>query len=156
MIPESCMQRKDVPMLHERAATQLPTLYVCPVENVLRLGRVPLIPCYLNGNAVNTIPHCFRSKTLKEAATDSRPDSGTGRTLFEIDMCIRKRWTFPREFSVEQAVAMHKKRVQESRLPGHKEPRLFGAGMRKPEDLCSAINAIGICISYPILAFDMK
>ena len=29
-------------MVYERAASQLPTLYVCPVENVL--GRVPLIP----------------------------------------------------------------------------------------------------------------
>ena len=39
---DSCMQRKGVHMLYERAATQVPTLYVCPVENVL--GRVPLIP----------------------------------------------------------------------------------------------------------------
>ena len=53
------MQRKGVPMLHKRAANQLPTLYVCPVENVL--GRVPLLPCYLKGNTVNTIPHSCRT-----------------------------------------------------------------------------------------------
>ncbi len=51
LTPDSCMQQKGVPMLYER----LPSLYVCPVENVL--GRVPLIQCYLNGNTSNTIPH---------------------------------------------------------------------------------------------------
>ncbi len=40
----SCMQRKGVSMLYERAASQVQSLYVCPVENVL--GRAPLIPCY--------------------------------------------------------------------------------------------------------------
>ena len=44
--PDSCMQRKGVPVLYKRAANQVPTLYyVCPVENVL--GRVPLLPCYI-------------------------------------------------------------------------------------------------------------
>ncbi len=83
---ESCMQRKGVPMLYKRAASssQVPSLYFCPVENVL--GRVPLIPCYLNGNSVNTIPHCFRGKIPREAAADSRPDSGTGIRLFEINI----------------------------------------------------------------------
>ena len=42
LTPDSFMQRSSIPMLYERAASQLPTLYVCPVENVL--GRVPLIP----------------------------------------------------------------------------------------------------------------
>ena len=45
-------------MLYERAANVLPTLNVCPVENVL--GRVPLIQCYLNGNTRNTIPYKYR------------------------------------------------------------------------------------------------
>ncbi len=84
LTPESCMQRKGAPMLYERAAAQVPSLYVCPLENVL--GRVPLIPCYLNGNSVNTIPHCFRGKIPREAAADSRPDSETGSRLFEINM----------------------------------------------------------------------
>jgi hypothetical protein len=84
LTPESCMQMKGVPMLYERAASQVPSLYVCPVENVL--GRVPLIPFYLNGNSVDTIPHCFRGKIPREAAADSRPDSGMGSRLFEINM----------------------------------------------------------------------
>ena len=45
LTPNSFMQRSGIPMVYERAASQLPTLYVCPVENVL--GRVPLILCYL-------------------------------------------------------------------------------------------------------------
>ena len=74
----SCMQRKGVPMLYKWAANQVPTLYVCPVtvENYLR--RVPLLPCYLKGNTVNTNPHSCRSQIPKGAAADSRPDSGTG------------------------------------------------------------------------------
>jgi hypothetical protein len=39
LTPDSCMQKNGIPML----SSLLPTLYVCPVENVL--GRVPLIPC---------------------------------------------------------------------------------------------------------------
>jgi hypothetical protein len=37
-------------MLYERAAKEVLTLYVCPVENIL--SKVPLIQCYLNGNKV--------------------------------------------------------------------------------------------------------
>ena len=76
------MQQKSVPMLYERSRTVLRSLYVCPVENVL--GRVPVIPCYLNGNTSNTIPHRYRGAIPTEAAADSRPDSGTGSRLFEI------------------------------------------------------------------------
>ena len=60
-------------MLYERAVTVLPTLYFCPVENVL--GRVPLILCYLNGNTRNTIPYKYRGAVPVAAAADSRPDS---------------------------------------------------------------------------------
>ena len=33
----------------------VPTLYVGRVEDLL--GRVPLVPCFLDGNATSTIPH---------------------------------------------------------------------------------------------------
>ena len=32
LTPDSCMQKNGIPMLYEQAASQLPTLYVCPVE----------------------------------------------------------------------------------------------------------------------------
>jgi hypothetical protein len=114
LTPDSCMQRKGVPMLYERAASQVSSLYVCPVENVL--GRVPLIPCYLNGNSANTITHYFRGKIPREASADSRPNSGTGKRLFEINMWMwRYGRTVPRQISMNQAVELHKKRVKESR-----------------------------------------
>ena len=104
-------------MLYERSRTVLPSLSVCPVENVL--GRVPLIPCYLNGNTSITIPYRYRGAIPAEAAADSRPDSGTGSRLFEINI---SRWmwrygrSFPREITVAEAETMRKQRVQESSL----------------------------------------
>ncbi len=67
LTPESCMHRKGVPMLYKRAASQVPSLYVCPVENVL--GRVPLIPCFLNCNLVDTIHRCFRGKVPRDLSS---------------------------------------------------------------------------------------
>ena len=117
LTPDSCMQRNGIPMLYERAASQLPTLYVCPVENVL--GRVPLMPCYLKGNLHNTIPHALRYEVPDGAAADSRPDSGTGSRLFEVNMWMwRYGRAFPRKISVEDAEEMRRKRVQESRRRG--------------------------------------
>jgi hypothetical protein len=37
----------------------VPTLYFGRVEDLL--GRVPLIPCFLDGNAISTIPHKYSS-----------------------------------------------------------------------------------------------
>ncbi len=76
--PISLTPDKGVPMLYERAASQVPSLYhdVCRVENVL--GQVPLIPCYLNGNSVNTIPHCFRGKIPGQGKLQRIQDPTTG------------------------------------------------------------------------------
>ena len=98
-------------MLYERAASQLPTLYVCPVENVL--GRVPLMPCYLKGNLHNTIPHSLRHAVppAAGAAADSKPDSGTDSRLFEVNIWMwRYGRAFPRKISVEDAEEMRLKR----------------------------------------------
>ncbi len=117
LTPDSCMQRNGIPMLYERAASQLPTLYVCPVENVL--GRVPLMPCYLKGNLHNTIPHSFWHAVPEGAAADSRPDGGTSSRLFEVNIWMwRYGRAFPRKISVEDAEEMRLKRVQESRRKG--------------------------------------
>jgi hypothetical protein len=94
---------------------QVPTLYICPVENVL--GRVPLIPCYLDGNTMNSIQHKYRSQIPREAGSDSRPDCGTGSRIFEVNIWRHGR-TFPREISVEQAVELRKKRLKDSKARG--------------------------------------
>jgi hypothetical protein len=67
----------------------------------------------LKGNPVNTIPYSCRSQIPKEAAADSRQDSGTGSRLFEVNIWIWKYgMPFPHKFSLEEAVAMRNKRVQ--------------------------------------------
>ena len=115
--PNSFMQRSGIPMVYERAASQLPTLYVCPVENVL--GRVPLIPCYLKGNSHNTIPFSLRQHVPNGAAADSRQDSGTGSRLFEVNIWMwRYGRSFPRKVPVMDAVEMRRERVRESRRRG--------------------------------------
>ena len=117
LTPDSCMQRNGIPMLYERAASQLPTLYVCPVENVL--GRVPLLPCYLKGNVHNTIPFSLRHQVPAGAAADSRQDSGTGSRLFEVNVWMwRYGRAFPRKISVKDAEEMRRERVRESRRRG--------------------------------------
>ncbi len=51
------MQRNGIPALYERAASQAicssQSLFVCPIEDVH--GIVPLIPCNMMGNTLNTI-----------------------------------------------------------------------------------------------------
>jgi hypothetical protein len=80
---------------------------------------VPLILCYLNGNTANNILHKYRSRIPREAAADSRAYSGTGSRLFEVNFWMwRYRRTFPREITVQQAVELRKKQVQESRARG--------------------------------------
>ncbi len=114
---DSYLQKSGFPMLFEPAASQLPTLYVCPVENVL--GRVPLLPCYMMGNKQNTTPHALRYHVLNGAAADSRPNSGTGSRLFEVNIWMwRYGRAFPRKISVKDAEEMRRSRGSESRRRG--------------------------------------
>ncbi len=104
-------------MLFEQAASQLPTLSVCPVENVL--GRVPLLPCHMMGSKQNTIPHALRYHVPNGAAADSRPSSGTGSSLFEVNIWMwRYGREYPRKISVKDAEEMLRSRVSESRRRG--------------------------------------
>ncbi len=83
---DSYLQNSGILMLFEPAATQLPTLYVCPVENLLgRAKKVRLLPCYMMGNTQNTIPHALRYEVPHGAAAYSGPNSGTGSHLFEVN-----------------------------------------------------------------------
>ena len=54
----------------------VPTLYVGRVEDLL--GRVPLIPCFLDGNATSTIPHKYSSR--QEDAFEYGCADGAGPT----------------------------------------------------------------------------
>ena len=53
----------------------VPTLYVGRILDLL--GRVPLIPCFLDGNATSTIPHKYASR--QKTAFDCWCAHGPGR-----------------------------------------------------------------------------
>ncbi len=40
----------------------VPTLYVGRIEDLLQVGRVPLSPCFLDGNTTSTIPHKYAAR----------------------------------------------------------------------------------------------
>ena len=52
------MESRGVRKLYE--PSPVPTLYVGRVEDVL--GRVPLFPCFLDGNLTSTIPHKYAAR----------------------------------------------------------------------------------------------
>ena len=86
LTPDSIMQRQGVPMLYDSAScSALPSLYICHVKNIL--GRVPMIPCFVEGNSQPTIPHSFRRHELAGGAADTRPD--TGPTAATAAACMR-------------------------------------------------------------------
>ena len=120
--PESVMHEKDIPMLWEDAPSQIPTMYICPVSNVL--GRIPLIPCYMDGQKHLTIPHRFRKSNLGRAIADSRPDNGTGSSLrlYELNIWL---WNYgrslPRPISVAETDKIQYKRMVESSLKALKQ-----------------------------------
>lgn len=115
LTPGSIMQSNGVPMVYEAARNQIPSLYVAPVENML--GRVPLIPCFLEGQAVNTIPHSYRGHCdLSGATADSRPGAGNGATLWEVHIWMwRYGRSLPRTTTIEEATARRAARLQDSR-----------------------------------------
>ena len=61
--------------LYEQSPT--PILYVAPCENML--GRVPLFPCFLQGNATPTIPHKFAAPQGQHVSVWDRRRSRCGR-----------------------------------------------------------------------------
>ena len=60
--PQSVVHEKVVLMLCEDTPSRISTMFICPVTNVL--GRITLIPCYMDGQNHLTIPHRFRKSNL--------------------------------------------------------------------------------------------
>ena len=115
LTPESIMQRQGVPMLYDSAScSALPSLYICHVKNIL--GRVPMIPCFVEGNSQPTIPHSFRRHELAGGAADTRPDSGNGSRLYEVNLWMwRSGRGHERKVPVLEAMEERAKRVREAR-----------------------------------------
>ena len=87
------MEDSGVVKLYEPSPT--PCLYVAPVENMV--GRVPLMPLFLAGNATQTIPHLYSKR--KESgfplgcADAGAVDGRRGSNVYEVNPWL---WQFGR------------------------------------------------------------
>ena len=83
----------------------LDSLYLCLARNVL--GRVPLTPCFLQGNRTPTLPHSFGNS--QGAVADSRNGAGNGSRLYEVNIWM---WRYcrgqPRRVTVAKAELQRK------------------------------------------------
>ena len=87
------MEDAGVVKLYEPSPT--PCLYVGLAENMV--GRIPMLPCFLDGNATPTIPHkysknkqsCFPAGCADSAAADGR----RGSNVYEVNTWL---WQFGR------------------------------------------------------------
>ena len=105
------METNGIRKLYE--PSPVPTLYVGKAEDLL--GRVPLFPCFLNGNATSTIPNKYagRQKQAFEfgCADGAGQGSRRGSHVYEINAWL---WNF-----------------------GRPQPRIGGLSVAKTEGVCS-------------------
>ena len=112
----SIMQRQGVPMFYDSAScTAIPSLYICHVKNIL--GRVPMMPCFVEGNTQPTIPYRFRTQRGRAGwAADTSPDAGNGSRLYELNLWM---WRYgrgqERKVTVLQAMEAQARTVREAR-----------------------------------------
>lgn len=95
--------------------TPVPCIYVVPVENIL--CRAPLFPCYLHGNAYNTVPCTWPAFSASQAKAgmkrDSAPRTGQGATrtrgsrLFQVNTWM---WHFGRPVQRSMSVSKAEER----------------------------------------------
>ena len=87
------MEDAGVVKLYEPSPTSC--LYVAPVENMV--GRIPLMPCFLDGNTIPTIPHMYsKNKNLffPAGCADAAADDGRrGSNVYEVNTWL---WQFGR------------------------------------------------------------
>jgi hypothetical protein len=113
------MEDAGVVKLYEPSPT--PCLYVAPAENMV--GRVPLMPLFLAGNATPTIPHLY-SKSKDSGfpmgcADTASVDGRRGSNVYEVNPWL---WQFGRGkprlggLSVEDTEA----RTHARKVEGHK------------------------------------
>jgi hypothetical protein len=87
------MESKGIHRVYE--PSPVPTLYVRRVDDLL--GRVPLISCFLDGNATSTVPHKYSSRQRDAFeccfANGAGPTTrrGTGSHVYEINTWL---WNF--------------------------------------------------------------
>ena len=92
LTPDEAMQRNRVPILYNTASSSnLPSLSLCLARNVL--GRVPLTPCFVQGNRTPTLPHSFGNHQGAVAAADSRNGAGNCSRIYEVSIWM---WRYGR------------------------------------------------------------
>ena len=131
LTPDSVLQEQNVPMLYDTASSSaIPTLYICDVKNVL--GRVPLMPCFLEGSCHHTIPHSFGGHDLQGAKADTRQGSGNGSKLYEVNLWL---WRYgrgqPRKMSVAEALSRRQEHWADARRKGTDTRRRRKAARRQ-------------------------
>ncbi len=89
------METNGIRKLYEPSPIPTLTLYVGKTEDLL--GRVPLFPCFLNGNATSTIPNKYAPRQKQafefECADGASQGSRRGSHVYEINAWL---WTFGR------------------------------------------------------------
>jgi hypothetical protein len=87
------MESKGIHRVYE--PSPVPTLYIGRVEDLL--GRVPLIPCFLDENATSTISHKYSSRQWDAfeccCADGAGPTTRRGSHVYEINTWL---WKFGR------------------------------------------------------------
>ncbi len=87
------MELKGIQRVYE--PSPVPTLYVGRIDDLL--GRVALIPCFLDGNTTSTIPHKYSSRQLDAfecgCADGAGPTSRRGSHVYDINTWL---WSFGR------------------------------------------------------------
>ena len=119
------METNGIRKLYE--PSPVPTLYVGKTEDLL--GRVPLFPCFLNGNATSTIPNKYapRQKQAFEFGCTDGAGQGSrrGSHVYEINAC-QWLWNFARPqprvggLSVAKTERIHTKSKSEAARRGWK------------------------------------
>ena len=85
LTPNAVMQRNGVPMFYYTSScSNLPSLNICLDRNVL--GKMPLMPCFMQGNRSPTLLHSFGNRQVEVA--DSRNVAGNGSRLYELNIYI--------------------------------------------------------------------
>jgi hypothetical protein len=83
------METNRIRKLYE--PSPVPTLYVGKTEDLL--GRMPLFPCFLNGNTTSTIPNKYAAPQKFGCADGASHGSRRGSHGYEINAWL---WTFGR------------------------------------------------------------
>jgi hypothetical protein len=118
--PSSALSKAGVELLYE--PSPIPCLYVDFLDHAM--GRVPLVPCFLDGSDHPTIPNAysrFKNSKFPHGKADGLGRPGSGSRLFQVNHWL---WRFgkvvKRDMSVEQAQEL-RKQLKEQRLQEQKK-----------------------------------